>query len=100
MFGRDHARTRQFGIPRQCLTIQPYQIGHEQEQPSNSGGEFAWREREATNIGNRLGGRPNQYRAFLIEPPGQRSKALRGQDLPYRGGAQYDCLLLSARLMS
>src|SRR5271165_4892747 len=69
-------------------------VGNEQKQPAHPGGELPRRQHEAANIGDGLGTRSDQHRAFLVQPTRQRSKALCRQHLAHRGGTERRSLLL------
>ena len=94
MRGRDHARAGQLGSLRQCVAVEPHQIGDEQEQPARSCGELARAEHEVADIGDGLCIGTDPDGTLLVEPARQGRKALGGEHLTHRGGAQRRSLFL------
>jgi hypothetical protein len=95
--GRDHARARKLGGLRQCVALKPHQIGDEQEKPARPCGELARAEHEVADIGDSLRIGTDADGTLLIEPARQGCKALRGEHLAHRGGAQRHALFLERR---
>src|SRR5215467_2161608 len=85
---RDHLRARQLGTLGERLGIQAHEIGDEQEQTADAGGELTWGKREDAHVSNRLNGWADAGGTLLIEAARQASKALLEEDLAHRGGAQ------------
>jgi len=94
MVGRDHARAGKFGGLRQCVALKPHQIGDEQEQSAHPCGELAWAEHEVADVGDSLRIGTDADGTLLVEPARQWRKALCGEHLAHRGGAQRGSLLL------
>jgi hypothetical protein len=94
MGGRDHARAGKLGGLRQCVALEPHQIGDEQEQSAHPCGELARAEHEVADIGDSLRIGTDADGTFLIEPARQWRKALCGEHLAHRGGAERHALLL------
>ena len=92
MLGRDHARAGQLGGVGEA-SIQADQVGDEQEEAAEAGGELAWRGR---SCGNRR--RPRRWAEpggpLLVEASGQAGEAFVLQDLADGGGAERRSLLL------
>jgi hypothetical protein len=67
------------GSLRQCVALEPHQIGDEQEQPARPCGELARAEHEVADIGDglRIGTDPDG--TLVVEPARQVRKALGGE---------------------
>src|SRR4029453_14078411 len=76
------------GALGQRLGIQAHEIGDEQEQATDAGGELACAKREGAHVRNRLNGWVDAGGTLLIAAARQASKALLEEDLAHRGGAQ------------
>jgi len=94
---RDHPGAGQLGAVSQGAGAKPDEIGDEQEQSADAGGELARAEGEAADVGDRLDGRSDQIRALLVEPPRQRREPLFDEDLAHRRDAE-GCSLIHERL--
>ncbi len=79
---------------RHGVAIETDEIGDEQEEPAEAGGELARLEREAADIGDGFGGRADAVGTLLVEATREGREALLRQDFAHRGDAECGALLL------
>jgi len=76
------------GALGQFVQLQVHQVWHEEKQAPATSDQGALAQVELAQIGNRFNGGPGEAGPFLIQPPGQWSKAFGFEHLAHGRGAQ------------
>src|SRR5262249_24821991 len=94
LLGRDHTRARQLGAFGQCLRIEAYEVGDEQEQAPNARRKLARVKRKCARIGNTLESWVDACGPLVIATAREASKSLCSQHFADGGGTQRRSLRL------
>jgi hypothetical protein len=88
LFGRDHFGSRQVGLLGQFVKLQAHQVWEEEKESAAARDKGVVAQAELAHIGDRFNSGAGVNGPFLIQAPGQRSKALDFEYFAHRRWAE------------